>query len=378
MRKVVLVSVPVAAAAAIVAALLIEIAIRVTWDPSRGRPGFILADAARIEKLAANYDGWFAGVPVRTNALGFRDDREYPLAKGPRTFRILLLGDSVTFGHGSIYRNTYPRLLEDRLRAWKPQVDWQVWNLGVPGYNTTQELAYLSEVGPRYTPDLVIVGFYRNDVVDNNPLPVPTRKRIAAAAMKSWLRSRLYSFDVYKKVLLTLEYRLMSTPEERALLDNLAAQDDLLKKPSEVAALKQQQLTSPVPRSEEERAAEPCREPPGPGIDTLLRTPGLEAWVAAVRTFQQLNREGKYRIVFFINDAPEPCAAQDVFNAKATKPVDEYFMRMLSDGTPAVSSHDELARYRPSQMPEAGGHSFGNTNAIKADVLFAFLKDRVL
>jgi hypothetical protein len=54
MRKVVLVSVPVAAAAAIVAALLIEIAIRVTWDPTRGRPGFIVADAGASKKLAPN------------------------------------------------------------------------------------------------------------------------------------------------------------------------------------------------------------------------------------------------------------------------------------------------------------------------------------
>ena len=53
-------------------------------------------------------------------------------------------------------------------------------------------------------------------------------------------------------------------------------------------------------------------------------------------------------------------------------------MHILSDGTPAVSSHDAFARYRPSQMPEASAHSIGNSNALKADVLFQFLRDRGL
>ena len=95
-----------------------------------------------------SYDGWFAGVPVRINNLGFRDPREYPLEKPPGTFRILVLGDSVTFGHGSLYETTYPYLLEQRLKQWRPSVNWQVWNLGVPGYNTRQELA-LSRGGRR-------------------------------------------------------------------------------------------------------------------------------------------------------------------------------------------------------------------------------------
>ena len=62
----------------------------------------------RGQRLAPNYDGWFAGVPVHINGLGFRDARDYALEKGPNTFRILVLGDSVTFGHGSVDEHTYP------------------------------------------------------------------------------------------------------------------------------------------------------------------------------------------------------------------------------------------------------------------------------
>ena len=88
-----------------------------------GLPGLFVPDPVRSMRLAPNYSGWFAGVPVHTNSLGVRDDREFPLEKAPNTFRILVLGDSVTFGHGSLYETTYPHLLEQRLRAWKPGVD---------------------------------------------------------------------------------------------------------------------------------------------------------------------------------------------------------------------------------------------------------------
>jgi hypothetical protein len=50
----------------------------------------------------------------------------------------------------------------------------------------------------------------------------------------------------------------------------------------------------------------------------------------------------------------------------------------MSDGTPAVSVHDALLHVRPSQMPAINGHSIGNSNVVKADVLFEYLRDHVL
>src|SRR5207244_7611470 len=118
------------------------------------------------QRLMPGYDGWFAGVPVHTNNLGFRDVRDYALAKGTRVVRIVVLGDSVTYGHGAVYETTYPYLLEQRLKTWRPDIAWQVWNLGVPGYNTSQELAYLLQVGRQYQPHLVIVVPYRIDLAE--------------------------------------------------------------------------------------------------------------------------------------------------------------------------------------------------------------------
>ena len=95
---------------------------RATWDPRKARPGFFL-DAMRCAASGSppNYDGWFAGVPVHINSLGFRDRREYRLAKRPNTFRILVLGDSVTFGHGSVSEHTYPCLLEAAAEGVAPR-----------------------------------------------------------------------------------------------------------------------------------------------------------------------------------------------------------------------------------------------------------------
>jgi hypothetical protein len=33
---------------------------------------------------------------------------------------------------------------------------------------------------------------------------------------------------------------------------------------------------------------------------------------------------------------------------------------------------------RPSQMPDAGGHAVGNANVVKAEALFAYLRDVLL
>ena len=44
-------------------------------------PGFYVSDPVLGIRLNPDYDGWFAGVPARINALGFRDHRDYDVAK---------------------------------------------------------------------------------------------------------------------------------------------------------------------------------------------------------------------------------------------------------------------------------------------------------
>ncbi|PYQ71780.1 MAG: hypothetical protein DMG01_25205, partial [Acidobacteria bacterium] len=213
--KIAFITLPAFAAAALALVVAVEAWVRLSWDPHRGTPGFFLTDAVRGQRLAANYTGWFAGVPVHINSLELRDPREYPLPKRSNTVRILVLGDSVTFGHGSVYETTYPYLLEQRLKRWRPDVDWQVWNAAVPGYNTSQELAHLLEVGDRFHPDLVVVGFFENDLIDNHPVRRPGHVHSIAARVLSAARRHLYSLELYKKMYLTARWRLSGSNEYR-------------------------------------------------------------------------------------------------------------------------------------------------------------------
>jgi len=384
-RTLLSVSVPAALVALLVALCAIEVWVRARWDPRRGRPGFFLSDAVRGQRLAAGYDGWFAGVPVHINSLELRDPREYDLRKRPNTFRILVLGDSVTFGHGSIYEHTYPFLTEQRLKTWRPDVDWQVWNAAVPGYNTSQELAHLLEVGDRFQPDLVVVGFFDNDLSDNRPIPQPGRLRRGAIEFVSFARRHLYSFEFYKQAYLTSLWRFSGSNEYRRRVEHLATEEALLAGVSDASGLAEQQLTPFERFTDEQVSRNHCTygmRVNDDAVRALEQDPRFPAWVDAVRGFQRLQAEGRYRIVFFVNAAPPSCTvvepATDFFYDGGSRLFDRFYLRVLGEGTPAVSSYDAFLHTRPSQMPIAAGHSIGNSNVVKADVLFEFLSDRVL
>jgi hypothetical protein len=377
MRKILFIAVPVFVVTALLLAAGVEVWVRATWNPKRGTPGLFAVDAVRGERFRPNYSGWFAGVPVRINNLGFRDPRDYDLAKGPRTFRIVMLGDSVTFGHSSVYEHTYPYLLEQRLKQWRPSVDWQVWNVAVPGYNTSQELAHLKEIGPRFRPDLVIVGFFENDLVDNRDVGDPGLLRVTAAHILSAAQRHVYSFDLYKKVYLRLGWMLSASDAYKQRLENVASEEKLLMTVEDASLLKQQAITNFDRVSDEERRTS-CPHPPPPSsalADSAQRQEGYGEWLKAVRGFQRLNREGVYRIVFFLNVPPAQCPdTTAVFYDEGGAGLNALFLKVMSDGTPAVSVHDALLHVRPSQMPGINGHSIGNSNVVKADVLFQYLR----
>ena len=374
------------AAALLLAMVLIEAWVRLRWDDTKGTPGFFLTDAARGQRLAPGYDGWFAGVPVRINSLGFRDRRDYTLDKPADAIRILVLGDSVTFGHGTLDDTTYPYLLEQRLRAWRPDVKWEVWNLGVPGYNTRQELTYLQQIGPLAKPDVVVVGFYPNDFTgDNAAPPPPSRLRRAAAASLRTIQRHLYSYEFYKRAVLTLRWRLFTSESDRLRIEHLTTEQQLTARSGSIADAESQRLTAVEYLNDPEADRFHCRDaaPPmaiGSGLADQLRNRATELsdWFGAVEAFQRLHREKQYRIVFFVNMAPIVCLGADRFFDAGRLADDAALLEVLGRDTPAVSSTRAFLQYRPSQMPAAGDHAIGNSNAVKADVLFRYLRDRVL
>jgi hypothetical protein len=348
-----------------------EVYVRATWDPKRGTPGFFLSDPVVIERLAPSYDGWFAGIPVRTNALGFRDNREYAIEKGRRTVRILVLGDSVTYGHGSVYEHTYPYLLEQKLRRWRPDIDWQVWNLGVPGYSTSSELAYLRREGKRFNPDLVIVGFYWNDVAEQVKDVEPGMLRRLKSTVLGTMKGHLYSYDLFRKAYYRFKAGRSQGPYAN-MLETIAYEESLLAV-EDKTTLREQRLTQPAPLGVPPLTGCPGERDMDP-VKEIQTSPDYPDWRTAVETLQGLHRNGTYRIVFFVNAAPNECRSVDRYYDGSFRTLNAFFTRTLSDGgTPVVSSYEAFKKYRPSEMPLANGHSLGNANEVKASALFEFL-----
>jgi hypothetical protein len=76
-------------------------------------------------------------------------------------------------------------------------------------------------------------------------------------------------------------------------------------------------------------------------------------------------------------DVPPACLDGDPFYYGGSRAIDDLWVRVLGEGTPVVSTSCEFQDRRPSQMPAASAHAIGNANAVNADVLFGFLRDRV-
>jgi lysophospholipase L1-like esterase len=156
-------------ATALVSAALLEIGVRVFLGPQVRFPRRVVGApfGLRINEPHARYRHSSPDVDVefRINGRGLRDDREFPYEKPPGVARIVSLGDSFTAGYEVEGDQTFSSVLERSLRARGVAVE--VLNAGVSGYSTAEEALYLERELYRYSPDLVLVSYYGNDLVDN-------------------------------------------------------------------------------------------------------------------------------------------------------------------------------------------------------------------
>ncbi len=98
-------------------------------------------------------------ISIRTNEYGFRGPTVGP--KPPGEFRILVLGDSITFGDYLQEDETLPAVLERQLRESVPGL--RVINAGKPGADLLTESYIFLESGLAVEPDLVVIASYLND-----------------------------------------------------------------------------------------------------------------------------------------------------------------------------------------------------------------------
>lgn len=114
----------------------------------------------RYELLPGSPDGR----RLKISSAGLRD-REYSLDKPAGTFRIAMVGDSVTFGYRCPRAQTHPKFLERFLRALRtPDAPkFEVMNFGVTGYNAREIGETLRSRVPPFCPDLVVWTYVAND-----------------------------------------------------------------------------------------------------------------------------------------------------------------------------------------------------------------------
>lgn len=104
--------------------------------------------------------GQTGSAPVRINNLGLRDERDYPAEKPANCFRVLGIGDSMTFGKGVAAEKTFLAVLEDRLRARHPDRCIEVLNAGMPNTNFYVQWLHYQLEWHKLNPDLLVVAFF--------------------------------------------------------------------------------------------------------------------------------------------------------------------------------------------------------------------------
>lgn len=151
----------------------LEIGLRVVQPPRPARPQpqveyeYVPRDVAagRLAsywRLVPRKEGYHLNVPVRSNSLGIRN-AEIPVEPHDR-YRIVVLGDSHTFGFGVIEEQTWPRLLERSLRDRTGDRQVEVINAGIEGLAIEQEIQFFQDCFVTLKPNLVILTYYWNDM----------------------------------------------------------------------------------------------------------------------------------------------------------------------------------------------------------------------
>lgn len=115
-----------------------------------------------LELARPNQRGLYMNVPYRTNSLGIRGPEI--ARKRPGTFRVIVIGDSVTMRAGVREEHAYPSVLKPLLVASDHSRRVQVFNLGISGLDLRSSLGRLRKIGWKIDPDLVVYGWTINDL----------------------------------------------------------------------------------------------------------------------------------------------------------------------------------------------------------------------
>lgn len=145
-------------------------------------------------------NGWIEGEHytwghlVKNNQYGFRE-RNFDSPKPAGMYRIMVLGDSLTWGAGLAPEERYTAIAENLLNKTFDDGKFEILNFGISGGPTIRERDILQQYQDIVDPDLIVVGFCLND-----PQPRPqnysverenlekSAKGVFVASMQAFLR----------------------------------------------------------------------------------------------------------------------------------------------------------------------------------------------
>lgn len=154
-------------AALLVALALTEIGLRLfvtlryvgppytVYDPTYGHA---LKNSSSTKRITPEYT-----MRLTTNSFGFRGPEPESFPHRP----VLFLGDSFTLGIGVNDGEEYPALVGNGLRAYYGQDDIPIVNAGMSHTGQGRWVKFLTNVGKRYNPRVVVLQFVENDFNDN-------------------------------------------------------------------------------------------------------------------------------------------------------------------------------------------------------------------
>ncbi len=162
-----------------------------------------------------NLDEIYNLVRFQTNSRGL-PDKEYPLAKPEATYRVAVIGDSVTQPFGVALENSFHTILEHRYDALSElksgseseleseleseSIRHEFINFAVGGYSLPQYLAVLKGRALAYQPDHLLLAIYPgNDLYLEDRRNFKIQRKRTNQYLKLW-STRLFSRHLIKRI----------------------------------------------------------------------------------------------------------------------------------------------------------------------------------
>ncbi len=157
-----------------------------------------------------NAASFLYGTEIRTNSIGWRD---YEYDSSTDNYRIMILGDSITFGWGVDFNYTFPKILERLLR--ENNKNTEVINTGVGNYNSEMEVNAFFEKGIKYGPDMIVLAYYINDaeITHKNPGAI------------AYILQKSYTYSFFSDKLINLKINLLKQNQFKNFYSALYEED---------------------------------------------------------------------------------------------------------------------------------------------------------